>query len=149
MTQVTEKTVTVKVKNHPRDMFYSGRQTREHLSGMMQYMSKGGKLLDVERVQEFLKTVGVEQFVNDKKVILVLGVEHNQYRVEELYQDSFIGMNILTKEVKTLSAEDLTVALGSGFCEILYRDDKPYGIETEKQVKVKIIEHLKKEENAK
>jgi hypothetical protein len=35
------------------------------------------------------------------------------------------------------------MGLGSGFCEILYRDGKPYGIETEKQVKVKIVDHSK------
>ena len=134
MTQVTEKTVTVKVKNHPRDMFYSGKQTRDHLNGMMKYMASKQTFPDLEKVTEFMKSVQVGDYV---------GVEHNQYRVEEVSEYSFIGMNILSKERMTLSSEDLTMGLGSGFCEILYRDGKPYGIETEKQVKVKIVDHTK------
>lgn len=136
MSEVTEKTVTVKVKTHPRDMFYSGRQTRDHLNGMMQYMASKKTFPDLERVGTFLKTVCVGDFV---------GVEHNQYRVEEVQEDSFIGINILSKELVTLNSEDLTMGLGSGFCEILYRDNKPYGIETEKQIKVKIVNHTKKD----
>lgn len=134
MTQVTEKTVTVKVKNHPRDMFYSGKQTRDHLNGMMQYMASKKCFPDNDLVKAFLNTVNVGDIV---------GVEHNQYRVEEVSEHSFIGLNALSKERMTLSSEDLTMGLGSGFCEILYRDGKPYGIETEKQVKVKIVDHTK------
>ena len=138
MAQVTEKTVTVKVKNHPRDMFYAGRQTRDHLAGIMQYMANGGKQLDLDRVEAFMKGVQVDDIV---------GVEHNQYRVEEVDQYSFVGVNTFTKRSVSVSSEDLTMGLGSGYCEILYRDGKPYGIETEKQVKVKIVNHTKKEES--
>jgi hypothetical protein len=137
MSEVTEKTVTVKVKNHPRDMYYEGRQTREHLSGIMQYMSAGGKMIDVERVQSFLKTI---------KESDIVGVEHNQYKVEEVSDESFIGLNVRTKLSQVIGVEDMTMGLGSGYCEILYRDGKPYGIETEKQVKVKIVNHLKAKE---
>lgn len=137
MSQVTERTVTVKVKNHPRDMFYAGRQTRDHLTGIMQYMANGGKQLDLNRVEAFVQSIQVDDIV---------GVEHNQYRVEEVDQYSFIGMNIFTKRSVSVSSEDITMGLGSGYCEILYRNGKPYGIETEKQVKVKIIDHTKKEE---
>jgi hypothetical protein len=137
MSEVTEKTVTVKVKNHPRDMYYEGRQTREHLSGIMQYMSAGGKMVDVERVQSFLKTI---------KESDIVGVEHNQYKVEEVSAESFIGLNVRTKLSQVVGVEDMTMGLGSGYCEILYRDGKPYGIETEKQVKVKIVNHLKAKE---
>ena len=136
MTQVTEKTVTVKVKNHPRDMFYAGRQTRDHLNGMMQYMAAKKVFPDLARVGEFLRSVHVDDYV---------GVEHNQYRVTEVSEHSFIGIDIHSKEARTVNADDLTMGLGSGFCEILYRDGKPYGIETEKQVKVKIMDHNKKE----
>ena len=140
MSQVTEKTVTVKVKNHPRDMFYSGKQTRDHLNGMMKYMASKKCFPDNDLVKAFLNTVNVGDIV---------GVEHNQYRVEQVSEYSFIGMNILSKERMTLSSEDLTMGLGSGFCEILYRDGKPYGIETEKQVKVKIVDHTKQTEASK
>jgi len=135
MSEVTEKTVTVKVKNHPRDMFYMGRQTRDHLAGIMQYMSSGGKMVDIVRVINFMKTV---------KEGDIVGVEHNQYRVEEVQDCGFLGINVATKSSANVSTEDLTIGLGSGFCEILYRDNKPYGIETEKQVKVKIVDKTKK-----
>lgn len=136
MAQVTEKTVTVKVKKHPREMFYKGRQTNDHLNGMMRYMSDTGKkdFPDLDGVGEFLKTVCAGDFV---------GVEHNQYRVEETSEHSFVGVNIDTKATVVVGAEDLTMGLGTGFCEILYRDGKPYGIETEKQIKVKITDYTK------
>jgi len=137
MSQVTEKTVTVKVKNHPREMFYPGKQTRDHLNAIMQYMSEKKPFPDLKSVETFLKTVNVGD---------VVGVEHNQYRVEEVDQYSFVGMNNSTKRSVTLSSEDITMGLGAGYCEILYRDGKPYGIETEKQVKVKIVNHTKEEE---
>lgn len=132
MSQVTEKTVTVKVKNHPRAMFYPGKQTRDHLNAIMQYMSEKKPFPDLKSVETFLKTVNVGD---------VVGVEHNQYRVEEVNSDRFLGENILTKACHALSPEDITMGLGMGYCEILYRDGKPYGIETEKQIKVKIINH--------
>ena len=140
MSEVTERTVTVKVKNHPRDMFYTGRQTREHLNGIMQYMSAKKTFPDYDAVKQFLGKVHVDDFV---------GVEHNQYKIEEVSAHSFIGLNIHTKQSQAVSVEDLTIGLGSGYCEILYRDGKPYGIETEKQVKVKIVNHSKQSDESK
>jgi hypothetical protein len=138
MSEVTEKTVTVKVKNHPRDMYYEGRQTREHLSGIMQYMSAGGKMVDVERVQSFLKTI---------KESDIVGVEHTTYKIESV-DHATLTVEAITQnnERHHLGTEDISFALGIGYCEILYRDGKPYGIETEKQVKVKIVNHLKAKE---
>lgn len=140
MSQVTEKTVTVKVRTHPREMFYSGRQTRDHLNAIMQYMSEKKTFPDADAVNTFLKTVQVGDYV---------GVEHNQYKVEEVYEDSFNGIHILSRNSVVVNVEDLTMGLGTGFCEILYRDGKPYGIETEKQVKVKIVDHTKQTESSK
>jgi len=134
MSKVTTQEVTVKVKNHPREMFYAGKQTRDHLNGIMKYMSYKKTFPDLECVANFLNTVNVGDYV---------GVEHNQYKVEEVSEHSFIGTNIHTKRLRTVSAEDLTMGLGSGYCEILYRDGKPYGIETEKKVTVKIVDHTK------
>lgn len=137
MAQITEKTVTVKVKTHPRDMYYPGKQTREHLAGIMQYMASKPVFPDPEKVEAFLK--GVRE--GD-----VVGVEHNQYRATKVDNTELTGINIFTKREATLSVEDITMGLGSGYCEILYRDDKPYGIEHEKEVKVKVINHALNED---
>lgn len=140
MAQVTEKTVTVKVKDHPREMYYRGRQTTDHLQQMIKFMSTRSKVPDLDLVETFLKTVNIGDTV---------GVEHNQYKVEELNTRTFSGTNLHNKTFTTLSPEEITIGLGTTFCEILYRDGKPYGIETEKQVKVKIVDHTKQSEEGK
>jgi len=141
MSQVTEKTVTVKVKNHPRDMFYTGRQTREHLNGIMQYMSTKKTFPDYEAVKQFLGSVHVDDFV---------GVEHTTYKIESV-DHATLTVEAITQnnERHHLGTEDISFALGIGYCEILYRDGKPYGIETEKQVKIKIVDHSKQSDESK
>ena len=137
MTETTEQKVKIKVTKHPREMFYEGRSTRDHMNAQVEYLNTSPTIPDLKLIKGFVKKL---------KVGDIVGVEHNQYRVEEVDHHSFIGENISNKQKKTLTPEDITVALGSGYCEILYRDDKPYGIELEKEVTVKIVNHNKEEE---
>ena len=47
----------------------------------------------------------------------------------------------VAKQEETLSQAAISLAMGSGYCDILYRKGKPYGIKTTKEVKVKIVDH--------
>mgnify|MGYP006278464195 CR=1 FL=1 len=137
MPKVTTEEVTIKVKNHPREMFYGGRQTTDHLQQMIKYIALKEPMPDYAKVEAFVQTLKVDDIV---------GVNHNQYKVESIDTRAFSGQQRNGRQTVTLSAEDITIGLGTGFCEILYRDDKPFGIETEKKVKVKVVDHTKEEE---
>lgn len=137
MSKVTEQTVKIKVTKHPREMFYEGRSTRDHMIGLMEFLNKDPVIPDAKLVAKFLKTVKADDIV---------GVEHNQYRVVKVTKESLLGTEIKSNRETELSLTELTTAVGSGFAEILYRKGKPYGIELEKEVKVKIVNHTKEEE---
>jgi len=88
----------------------------------------------------------IRRFVKGLKVGDVVGVEHNQYRVEKINKEGFSGTNIKTNKEFDVAPTELTIAIGSGFAEVLYRDGKPYGVELEKEVTIKIVDHTKEEE---
>jgi hypothetical protein len=68
------------------------------------------------------------------------GVEHYQYRVGKAsLRDIQVLVTDRSGNELELGKEYLDKQLAFGFAEILYRDGKPYGIETEKEVTVKIV----------
>ena len=137
MSQTTEQKVKVKVTKHPREMFYDGRSTRDHMNGVMDFLNTSPTVPDGKLIRRFVKGL---------KVGDVVGVEHNQYRVEKINKEGFSGTNIKTNKEFDVAPTELTIAIGSGFAEVLYRDGKPYGVELEKEVTIKIVDHTKEEE---
>ena len=149
MAKVTEKTVKVKVVEHPRTMYYTGKTTRDHLHGRMVFMTGNGPPSNAKAVKKFLGRVKPDDIVGvDNTQYKVVRVEDNHKREEEV-ELSLIGINIFTKQEETLSQAAISLALGSGYCDILYRNGKPYGIKTTKEVKVKIVDHSIKEPDPK
>jgi hypothetical protein len=138
MAVTTTQKVKIKVKDHPREGLYVGRQTREHLNGIMKFMASSPKVPDLDRVGAFLKRLKKEDIV---------GIEHNQYQVVAVEGNSLRCVNVLNKREVVISPEDLTLAIGAEFADILYRNDKPFGIRSTKTVTVKIVDHSKKEES--
>ena len=61
MATTTTQKVKIKVKEHPRAGLYVGRQTREHLNGIMKFMASSPKIPDVDRVGAFLKKLKKER----------------------------------------------------------------------------------------
>jgi hypothetical protein len=151
--------VAVTVKRHPNEFKYLGSERDEHFKGLLEFMHK----LTPEQHQLFQK---------DK---LFWEPEKTQALFDEIKPDDFVGVNhstykVLEKGLKTLtlaeikeyakaqkancfydtvtiSLEELSVALGQGFAEILYRDEKPYGIEQKKIVKVQVIDTRTENQN--
>jgi hypothetical protein len=141
MAKVTEKTVKVKVVEHPRAMYYFGKTTRDHLHGRMMFMTGYGPPSDTKAVRKFLGRVKPDDIVGVSNTqYKVVRVEDNHKREEEV-ELSLIGINIFTKQEETLPQAAISLALGSGYCDILYRKGKPYGIKATREVKVKIVDH--------
>ena len=140
MAKTETKTITVKIKNHPKDHLYLGRQCRDHLNGIMKFMSSGKSIPDLQMNQEWLKKVKIDDIV---------GLEHSQYKVTALEADCLSAINAMTKQEVKITPEDLTMAVGSGFAEILYRKGKPFGIKSTKKIKFTIIDHSVKEDETK
>jgi hypothetical protein len=132
MTKTTEQTVKVKVTKHPREMFYEGRSTRDHMTAQLNYLNTSPTIPDRKLIKSFVKKL---------KVGDIVGVEHNQYRVGEVTKETFSGVDIKTNEEFAMDDDRFTMAIGMGFAEILYRNGKPYGIDLEKEVKIKIIDN--------
>lgn len=136
MTEVTEQKVKIKVTKHPREMFYEGRSTRDHMIAQVEYLNSSPTIPDPKLIKGFVKKL---------KVGDIVGVEHNQYRVEKVTKENFVGIDLKTKQEYEPEQDRLTMAIGMGFAEILYRNGKPYGVELEKEVTVKIHKHTKEE----
>ena len=139
MAVTTTQKVKIKVKDHPREGLYVGRQTREHLNGIMKFMTSSPKIPDLDRVGAFLKRLKKQDIV---------GIEYHQYQVIAVEGSSLRCTNVLNKQEVVISPEDLTMAIGAEFADILYRNDKPFGIKSTKTVTVKIVDHSKKEEGS-
>ena len=134
MTDTIEQKVKIKVTKHPREIFYEGRSTRDHMNAQVEYLNSSPTIPDPKLIKGFVKKL---------KVGDIVGVEHNQYKVEKVTKESFVGINLKTKQEYESDQDRLTMAIGMGFAEILYRNGKPYGIELEKEVTVKIVDNTK------
>lgn len=130
---IKDEVIKVKVTKHPREIFYEGRTTRDHMEAQLNYLNSSPVIPDMEKIKPFVQSLKV----ND-----IVGIEHSRYRVTSVSEDSFVGVD--SKDVEFVPQKDrLTMAIGCGFAEILYRDDKPYGIDLEKEVKIRITDHTK------
>ena len=87
MAVTTTQKVKIKVKEHPRAGLYVGRQTREHLNGIMKFMASSPKIPDFDRVGTFLKRLKKEDIV---------GIEHNQYQVVAVEDSSLRCVNAVS-----------------------------------------------------
>lgn len=132
--EVKEETVKIKITKHPREMFYEGRSTRDHMEAQLNYLNSSPTVPDMAIIKPFIQSLRVDDIV---------GVEHNQYKVLKVTEDNFIGLDMKRNDEFIPEYDRLTMAIGCGFAEILYRDNKPYGIEQEKEVKIKIVNHTK------
>lgn len=132
--KVTTKTVTVTIKDHPRNLFYQGKQSRDHLLGIMQYMATKPATPDPKPLDALLRKMRQGD---------VVGIGFSAYTVEsvDVENRSVTGKNMYTKTTETINESVLQLQHGAGFCEILYRNGKPYGIKTKKKVKLNILDY--------
>lgn len=143
-------------KYHPNDGRYVGHaSTQEIMMGTVRFLSKltpeqsaqlqnNELLFDEERTNDFYDFLEVGDIV---------GVKTNAYKIlAKDEDDNGVRSLLLSKktynrydrkyefsgEEERLSLYDLDFALSIGACEILYRNDKPYGVDNELSYKVKL-----------
>lgn len=141
-----------KRKYHPNDEKYNNQEsTRDSMVAEIKFMStftdeqstlfsKGKLIATPEKTDEFWNTVQKDD---------ILGFRGNAYKVVDKTKAT-IGLNkkkpmryrsdeptfLETKE--KITKYEVDYALNIDFCEILYRDGKPYGLPEDMEYKVKV-----------
>lgn len=145
-TITTTRTVKVAVTEHPRHKCYPNCGTREFMRAQMMYVAGGGDISGGTSNRE-----AVDRFTSTLRVGDVIGIGNYTYVIEDRGGDgcsppayandvALVARSTKAKQLVSLSYGDVATALAIGYAEVLYRNGKPYGVELEKEVTVKIVE---------
>jgi len=149
--KVQEHVITTERKRHPNDVRYPCRGTHEIIDGGRKFFDsltreQQKQLITKSLIIDEEETAELFDSVQEKDVI-GLGINKtfggfvaNTYTVLKIYKDKdyMECENAYSKEVEEISFQDFSVGLAMNLAEILYRNDKPYGISTEQKVTLKI-----------
>ena len=146
------ETTTIKIKNrvHPREHVYTGRKGWEHMRALSSFFSSmtreaEERLIDTESIGNLPNQEKVEEFIESVEVGDVIGVEATPFKVlAKTDSGSLECENLIsgrTERVRATSA--FSIALSCGFVEILYRNNKPFGLPEESEVELTVIDHTK------
>lgn len=136
MTTETTK-VKIKVKEHPRSMFYLDKQTSEYTMSSLKYLGsltkKEGKLLQEGKLVK--NKDNVKKFLDEVAIEDVIGYKFSHYKVvSKDLKNGLVVSKLRSNEQDSISISDIDFAQQLDRCEILYRNDKPYGIDEFKEV---------------
>lgn len=154
----TDITVKGKIKKHPNEKLYPGRPCFETGNAFMQALEcltedEFNQMLNKTLIYDEESTAELFDEIKPGDIIGVCGHEEGigwvakQWEVLSIDPESDT-MECLTRykpaEQRTLYFEDISIGMVLGLAEILLRDDKPYGIETEVEYKVRFLhdEHV-------
>lgn len=138
--KVEEQTITVQRKNHPNDVRYPCRATHEVLEAGRKLLTslsqeEKNELLENDLVLDEEETAELYDELKENDIIGLGilrkdGFRSNMYRIDKIHsgEDWMECENALTKEVEEITFQDISIAMALGFAEILYRDDKPFGV---------------------
>ena len=147
-----EEIITTDRKYNPDDFKYNGMQQRsqdlmsaqlklfEQLTPDQEIDYENGTLLfDEDRTRDFMDAIEK----ND-----IVGIKNTMYRITSVDADALTGSPRgynkydrkyhFDTEEETISIYDLDNALSLGFGQILYRNDKPFGLDNEMTYKVRV-----------
>lgn len=138
--KVKEQTISVERKYHPNAGRYPCRSTHEVLEAGRKFIStlntsernqllENDLIVDEEETAELFDSFKENDIVG-LGVIRSDGFYSNTYRVHKIHKDEdwMECENSLTKEIEEISFQDVSTAISLGFAEILYREDKPFGV---------------------
>lgn len=129
----TEEKIKVRVKNkrHPNEVRYCGKMNHDLRMALLKFLSglSGSQMAQYEKGSLVLDPVKTKKFISDLKKGDVVGVEDSIYEILSKGSKSVTAESKYTKVQKDFSLAEIDNALAKGFAEILYRDNKPYGIE--------------------
>src|SRR5690606_25483658 len=147
---IQNKEVTLKIKNkkHPSASRYPGRANYEVNKTFTPFLLNlsSEEIEKFENFELFLEeTEAREEFstvlVGDKIGFLAKyenGMVSSIGEVLEIKNDAFILQDQYSKEEVQLGFAEASVGRAVGYFEILYRNDKPYGIPEEEEVTVNV-----------
>jgi len=163
---VTEHVIVTERKRHPNDVRYPCRGTHEVLDAgrklltflydddpsQFDLLNEGKLVLDEEETAELY-----DSFQEEDVIGLGLfrptghpnaGFSSHMYTVEKIHadEDYMDCRNMFSHEIEEITFQDVSVALALGLAEILYRDEKPFGISNDIEWKVLVSEQADEEE---
>lgn len=138
--KVKEQTISIERKHHPNAGRYPCRSTHEVLEAGRKFIStlsasqrddllNNDLVVDEEETAELFDSFEENDIIG-LGVIRSDGFYSNTYRIDKIHknEDWMECENSLTKEIEEISFQDVSAAISLGFAEILYREDKPYGV---------------------
>lgn len=138
--KVQEQTISVERKTHPNAVRYPCRATHEVLEAgrkLLTSLSQAERdlllqndlILDEEETGELFDAFQENDIIG-LGILRSDGFYSNTYRIEKIHsgEDWLECENAYSKEVEEISFQDVSVAMALGFAEILYRNDKPFGV---------------------
>lgn len=148
-TKTIEHKIKTTIKNHPNEIKYPCRSCQEIIHASYSLLSTldqeqckllftNDLILNEEETAKLYDEIKVEDIIG-VGILRKRGWTANQYKIKEVTDKDFlICENRFNNQIEEISFQDVSVGLALGFAEILYRDEKPFGISTEKEYNVKI-----------
>lgn len=144
-----EEVIKTAAKYNPSDSKYIGKESsQESLMRRINFFNElsdeqkeayktNSLILDEERTRGFMSAIEV----ND-----VVGIKGNMYKISSVSDDEIVGhqRKLSSRKFefdmneKKFSFQEMDMALNLEQAEILYRNDKPFGVEEEMEYKVKL-----------
>lgn len=146
-----EEVIETKAKYHPNDEKYAGREsTQEQMSALIKFYAEltpeqeaeyeaGTLLFDEERTRDWITFLQAGDIVGLKnQMYKVVEAGENEIVCSPRAWDRYERKVTFDTAPETFSVYDVDLALNLGLGEILYRNDKPFGVEEELSYKVKV-----------
>jgi hypothetical protein len=160
--KVQEHKIVTKRKRHPNDVRYPCRPTHEIIEcgrklidtltkNQQKLFLEGNLIIDESDTAELFDSVIEEDIIGLGIHRKFGGFSANTYKVVKIHKDKdFMECeNAYSKESEEISFQDFSIGLALNAAEVLYRDDKPFGVSAEQEIVVKIHydeKDVKKEE---
>jgi hypothetical protein len=143
--KVTEVELDVKVKNHPDDLKYPNTKCKEHSEAEMTFLVSltNEQLTKYQNDELVVNEDETKKFIESVQVDDYIGIFYTFGKVTSKTNDS-ITLLVSKKYISTFSLNEIDNAREMKFCQILYRDEKPFGIAETQKVKVKFIDNSTK-----
>lgn len=140
--KITEVEMDVKVKSHPDDLKYSNSKCKEHSEAEMAFLVglTDEQLTKYQNDELVVNEVETKKFIEDVHVDDYIGIFYTFGKVLSK-TDNSITLLVSRKYNSTFHLNEIDNAREMKFCQILYRDEKPFGIAETQKVKVKIIDN--------
>lgn len=152
-----EQTVKIRRKNHPNEGKYGGKASMETASALTKLLSilEPSQLEELEERKLILNEESTAELFDSIQTEDVIGVAYfkdneglvsTKMKVSKIENDIIYGTDIVYSKKNfpiEVTFEDISLANAIGFAEILYRDNVPFGVDLDVELKVRLWEEQK------